>query len=142
MPLNVLDADGLAKKLGTDVTNVTFSITIEQGAGSASVQMTAKMKERGVTLLSSPVEFNIAAEGNGKSIIVKDFGSTYVARILTLAQTADANQATAVLVNPETGELTFVPAIFSMINGQTEVTIKRPGNVYMPLLNRPRPLMM
>ena len=128
LPLNVLDADGLAKKLGTDVANVTFSITIEQEAGSASVQMTAKMKERGVTLLSNPVEFNITAEGNGKSIIVKDFGSTYVARILTLAQTADANQATAVLVNPETGELTFVPAIFSIINGQTEVTIKRPGN--------------
>lgn len=128
LPLHVLDVDGISKTLGTDAANVTFSITIEKGSAAASEQLTAKMKELGITLLSSPVEFNIVAEGNGKKLTVKDFGSTYVARILTLDQSFDPNQATAVMVDPVTGELTFVPAIFNKMNGQTEVTIKRTGN--------------
>lgn len=86
------------------------------------------MKEAGVTPLAAPVEFIIVAEGNGKKLAVTDFGSTYVTRVLTLASSVDTNQTSAVWLNPVTGEWTFVPAIFNVVNGQTEVTMKRTGN--------------
>ncbi|HEY0826897.1 MAG TPA: S-layer homology domain-containing protein, partial [Bacilli bacterium] len=52
----------------------------------------------------------------------------YVNRTLTVDKAITANEATAVLYNPITGSMAFVPATFSTINGTTEVTIKRNGN--------------
>ncbi|MBP1965933.1 bacterial Ig-like domain-containing protein [Paenibacillus aceris] len=130
LPLKALDVDGLAASLGTDAANVKISISIEQatGTGTAVDQLTAKMKEAGVTSLAAPVEISIFAEGNGKKTAVSDFGSTYVSRVLTVSSSVDANHVSAVWLNPVTGELAFVPAIFKVVNGQTEVTMKRTGN--------------
>ncbi|MEC0267660.1 bacterial Ig-like domain-containing protein [Paenibacillus anseongense] len=128
LPLKALDVDGLAASLGTDAANVKISISLEQVTGAAADPITAKMKEAGVTPLAAPVEFSIVAEGNGKKVAVTDFGSTYVTRVLILPSAVDAEQASAVWLNPATGELSFVPAIFNVVNGQTEVTMKRTGN--------------
>jgi hypothetical protein len=128
LPLKALDVAGLAASLGTDVANVKINISIEQVTGAVADLVTAKMIEAGVTPLAAPVEFNIVAEGNGKKLAVTDFGSTYVTRVLTLSSVVDVNQVSAVWLNPVTGEWTFVPAIFNVVNGQTEVTMKRTGN--------------
>lgn len=128
LPLKAIDAAGLAASLGTDVANVKINISLEQVTGAAAELVTTKMKEAGVTPLAAPVEFNIVAEGNGKKLAVTDFGATYVTRVLTLSSVVDANQVSVVWLNPVTGEWTFVPAIFNVVNGQTEVAMKRTGN--------------
>ncbi|MBA2940203.1 bacterial Ig-like domain-containing protein [Paenibacillus sp. CGMCC 1.16610] len=128
LPLKALDVEALAASLGTDAANVKIHISLEQVTGAAADPITAKMKEDGVTPLTAPVEFSIVAEGNGKKVVVSDFGGTYVTRVLTLSSAVDADRVSAVWLNPATGELTFVPAIFNVVNGQTEVTMKRTGN--------------
>lgn len=128
LPAKSLDLANIAKTLGIDVSNVVINITIEKVTGVAADLISAKAKQAGLSLLSGAVDFTITAEGNGKTTTVNDFGNTYVPRTITLVQTVDSNQLTAVMYDPETGEMTFVPAVFTTVNGKTEVTIKRQGN--------------
>jgi hypothetical protein len=128
LPAKSLDLTGIAETLGTDVGHVKINISIEKVTGPAADLIKARAQEAGLSLLSDVVDFTITAEGNGQTTSVNDFGNTYVPRTITLVQTVDANQLTAVMYNPETGEMTFVPAIITTINGKTEVTFKRQGN--------------
>ncbi|NQX64349.1 S-layer homology domain-containing protein [Paenibacillus qinlingensis] len=128
LPAKSLDLANIADALGTDVSNVKINITIEKVSGPTAELINAKAKQAGLTLLSGAVDFTITAEGNGKIVKVDNFGNTYVPRTMTLVKTVDSNQLTAVLFNPETGEMSFVPAIVTTVNGKAEVTIKRNGN--------------
>ncbi|WP_282937480.1 bacterial Ig-like domain-containing protein [Paenibacillus sp. RC67] len=128
LPIKVLRITDLAKSLGTTADKVTISLTIERVSGTTAAQITAKMKDSGMTLLSGPIDFVVTAEGNGKSVTVSDFGGTYVTRTIPVTQTAPFAQLTAVMYNPATGELSFVPAIFRTVDGKTEAAVKRSGN--------------
>lgn len=128
LPVKTLDLAKIAETLGTDVSHVKINISIENVTGPAADLINAKAKQAGLTLLSGAIDFTINAEGNGKTVTVDNFGKTYVSRTITLVQTADSNQLTAVLFNPETGEMSFVPAIVTTVNGKAVVTIKRQGN--------------
>lgn len=128
LPLHLLKLADLAAALGTDVANMTIRITIEQGSAASEELVRSNIEGRGMSLLAHPIEFTIVAEANGKQQAVNDFGSTYVSRSFTLEGTVDANQSTAVWIDPVTGKFTFVPAIFTKSDGQTIVTMKRPGN--------------
>ncbi|MBE1444736.1 bacterial Ig-like domain-containing protein [Paenibacillus sp. OAS669] len=128
LPVKVLRIAELAKSLGTASDQVTISLTIEKVSGTTAAQMSAKAKESGMTVLAGPIDFVLKAEGNGKSVTVTDFGGTYVTRTMTLAQTAPFSELTAVLYNPDSNELSFVPAVFTTVNGTTEAAVKRSGN--------------
>ncbi|WP_157276680.1 S-layer homology domain-containing protein [Paenibacillus sp. Soil766] len=128
LPAKSLDLAEIAETLGTDVSHVKINISIEKVTGPTAELINDKAKQAGLTLLSGAVDFTITAEGNGKNVTVNNFGNTYVPRTITLVQTVDSDQLTAVLFNPETGEMSFVPAVVTMVNGKTEVTIKRQGN--------------
>jgi hypothetical protein len=127
-PAKSLDLANIATALGTDVSNVKINISIEKVTGPTAELINAKAKQAGLTLLSGAVDFTITAEGDGKTVTVDNFGNTYVPRTITMFKTVDSNQLTAVLFNPETGEMSFVPAIVTTVNGKAEVTIKRQGN--------------
>lgn len=128
LPAKSLDLTNIATTLGTDVSKVKINISIEKVTGPTAELINAKAKQAGLSLLSGAVDFTITAEGNGKTVTVNNFGNTYVSRTITLVKAADSNQLTAVLFNPETGEMSFVPAIVTTVNGKAEVTIKRQGN--------------
>ncbi|OCT14566.1 hypothetical protein A8709_16980 [Paenibacillus pectinilyticus] len=128
LPLKAIDLHDLAKTLGANVPGITLRIVIEQGSGESEASLRANLEGRGMTLLGHAVTFTVVAEANGKQVVVEDFGSTYVTRSVIMDGALDPNQSTAVWIHPETGEATFVPAIFTTLIGQTTVTMKRPGN--------------
>lgn len=128
LPIKVLRIADLAKSLGTTADKVTISLTIERVSGATAAQITAKMKDSGMALLSGPIDFVITAEGNGKSVPVSDFGGTYVTRTIPVTQSAPFSQLTAVMYISATGELSFVPATFRTVDGKTEAAVKRSGN--------------
>ncbi|MDR6555643.1 S-layer homology domain-containing protein [Paenibacillus qinlingensis] len=128
LPVKSLDLVDIAKMLGAEVNQVKMNISLEKVTGEAADLINAKAKEAGLSLVSDVFDFMITAEGNGKTVTVNDFGHTYVSRTITLVQAGDTNQLTAVMYDPETGGMTFVPAIFDTSHGKTTVTIKRPGN--------------
>ncbi|MZQ80780.1 hypothetical protein GQF01_01325 [Paenibacillus sp. 5J-6] len=128
LPIKAIDVQGLANALGTDVKNVKISVTIEKLNGTIASQLDAKIQQAGFKSLTQAVDFTVTAEGSGKSITANDFGKTYVNRTLALTKVSDTAHVTAIMYNPATGEMDFVPAIFTTSGGNMQATIKRLGN--------------
>src|SRR5690606_20056783 len=64
----------------------------------------------GGSSIGSAVDFTVSVEANGESVAITDFDSVYVTRTINNID-ADSN-ATAVLYDPESGDLSFIPASF------------------------------
>jgi hypothetical protein len=128
LPLSIIRIDMLATALGTSAGNVTISVSIETVTDSERQRLNTTAANAGLTLLTDAVSFTITAEANGKTTEVNDFGTTYVTRTLTIDQSVDGSEATAVVYDPDTGEINFVPGIFEKVSGKTVVTIKRNSN--------------
>lgn len=126
VPIQALDVKALAAALGVDAGEMTFSMKIEQVTGAALAQIQAQAEKAGVTLVAAPVAFHVTAEANGASVSIHNFGSAYQLKTMTVASIADAAQTTAVMIDPATGELLFVPAQFESIDGRA--VIKHSGN--------------
>ncbi|WP_223192860.1 S-layer homology domain-containing protein [Paenibacillus sedimenti] len=132
LPTSVIDTAKVAQTLGTDAKNVQISVNIQKVTGTVADQIIQKAKQNGVTLLGGTnarvIEFSITANAGGKTVEINNFGKTYVTRNLIIKQSSDPSTATAVLYDPATGEMTFVPAVFQNVGGNTQVTIKNRSN--------------
>lgn len=128
LPIKALDVAALSKELGADAKDTKISITIEKMNNDTAKAFEKTVNQLGLKLLTAVVDFNVTVEANGKIVSVHDFGQTYVLRTLTLAQAVDVNTTTALLYNPVSNEISFVPATFQLVDGVMQVTIKRPGN--------------
>jgi uncharacterized repeat protein (TIGR01451 family) len=79
------------------------ALTGNLGSDSLQVVITVKKSvrsflEKGVTVLSSPVEFNVTVTGNGKTEQINRF-SSFVERTINLTGEANVTRATAVKLN-------------------------------------------
>nr|WP_246320408.1 S-layer homology domain-containing protein [Paenibacillus qinlingensis] len=85
--------------------------------------------EEGATSLGHSVDFSITAESNNKKVDVNNFGSVYVERQIVYSGTIKPENATGVLYDPITGEISFVPTVLTVnSDGTTDANIKRNGN--------------
>ncbi|MFC0214007.1 S-layer homology domain-containing protein [Paenibacillus chartarius] len=128
LPLNALDIHSLAGSLGAEAHDMQIIVQMEKVQGSEARTIGDKAKQSGLTLLGTPVEFSVSVEAGGKSQEVKEFGSIYVSRTIEVGQSVDPARTTAVLYDPATGEMFFVPATFQVVDGKTIVTMMRNGN--------------
>ncbi len=132
LPTSVIDTAKVAQTLGTDAKNVQISVTIQKVTGTVAEQISQKAIHNGVSLLGGSkaqvFEFSITASSGGKTVEINNFGNTYVTRNLIINQSTDPSTATAILYNPATGEMTFVPAVFQIVGGKTQVMIKNRSN--------------
>jgi hypothetical protein len=136
LPLSIIDFTSLAKSLGTTSANITIQIHIS----TVNKDINAKIKTDAQDISSSQqgiaIEFSITAEGNGKTVELNNFGSTYVDRTIVLTIPIDEAHATVVLYDPTTGQFSFVPALFEkQSDGTTKVTFKRNGNSIYTVLS-------
>jgi hypothetical protein len=122
LPLSAIDFEALAKELGVDVEDLTITVSISELTGDDAQEVTDAVYELGGEQLSAAVDFSITVEGNGKEISLDTFNQ-YVKRTVPLTKEA-SKTATVVLYNPQTGELSFVPALFS----DSEAQFWRQGN--------------
>ncbi|NOU92450.1 hypothetical protein GC093_04265 [Paenibacillus sp. LMG 31456] len=128
LPLSIINAGALATALGTSADKINITVTIEAVTGAEAQQINTAASQPGMKLLSDGVSFTITAEANGKTTEVNDFGTTYVVRTITINEPINSNEATAVVFDPATKEMTFVPAVFEKADGKTVVQIKRNSN--------------
>jgi flagellin-like hook-associated protein FlgL len=128
LPAKVLDVPSLASALGVDVEELEISVNIEALEGEDAAAVSDAASQVGGEMIGAPVAFTVTAEGDGKTQEVNDFGSTYVSRTMTLDASVDGAEATAVVYDPATGTMSFVPATFGIVDGKTVVTIKRNSN--------------
>ncbi|WP_171650543.1 alginate lyase family protein [Paenibacillus foliorum] len=136
LPIKVIDVGAIAKSLGADTKDVQIRVSIEKVAGAIGEQILQKANAAGLTLIGGDqakvLDFKITAVAKGSVVSIDHFNNTYVSRIIVIPQKVDPAKATAVLYNPATGEMTFVPAVFNVVDGNTQVTIKNHSNsIYM-----------
>lgn len=128
LPLYVLNLNDLASKLGTDVDNTTIKVSISAASETDVNGLASAAAALGGTVASSAVDFSLAAVGPDDQSQAIDLGSNYLSRSLPLTKSVDPSHATAVVYDPATNKLSFVPSVFTNTEDTNEVLIKRNSN--------------
>nr|WP_157276588.1 pectinesterase family protein [Paenibacillus sp. Soil766] len=127
LPVMAIDTAILSEKLGVKPEDMTVTIAIEKVADSIALAVSEKSKQEGFTQVTETVDFSVSAQAGGKSFVLNDF-DTYVARTFQITKPLDLKTLTAVMYDPATGSMSFVPAAITVVDGVTTVVLKRPGN--------------
>lgn len=136
LPLSIIDFTSLAQSLGTTSANINIQIHISTVNKDINTKIKADAHDISSSQLGIAIEFSITAEGNGKTVELNNFGSTYVNRTIVSTVPIDETHATVVLYEPITGQFSFVPALFEkQTDGSTKITFKRNGNSIYTVLS-------
>ncbi|TXK80372.1 S-layer homology domain-containing protein [Paenibacillus sp. N3.4] len=136
LPLGVIDFAAIAQSLGTSNDNTNIQVNISFATTDINNKIKKSAVDMGASQQGSAIEFSVTAVGNGKTVELNNFGSTYVDRNVVLATPVDETHATVVLYDVSTGQFSFVPAVFEkQADGSTKVTIKRNGNSIYTVLS-------
>ena len=127
LPIHAVDVEAMAKQLNSELGAVEIVITIHPIGESMSQSLDQQLRSNGMTRIGAAFEFQVKAVANGTSADVQ-FGNVYVERTIKLPLQSNLNLMSALVYDPETDELKFVPAVFSTKNGVTEARIKRNSN--------------
>ncbi|MDF2935172.1 MAG: 5-nucleotidase, partial [Paenibacillaceae bacterium] len=128
LPLALVKPNELAAALGAAVSDIRIEVVIGEVTGSAKTAVEAAVTKNGSVLLAEPVSYTVTAQAGGKTVEINQFGTTYVSRTLAISGAIDPASATAVVFDPASGSMSFVPAVFGTAEGKTVVTIKRNSN--------------
>ncbi|OAS17342.1 S-layer homology domain-containing protein [Paenibacillus oryzisoli] len=128
----------IAKQLNKDIKDVKVTISVTQ-ASEKSYEALQQANPTITTLLANPIEFTITAESGSTKVELNDFSGTYVERKIIVPSTVDTDATTVVSFDPVTGKMTFIPAVFSHVNGKSEITIKSPHNSIYTLVKLDKP---
>ena len=124
LPIAALKLADQAKSLGVELKDLVIRVEMKKLSGDAAKAVTDAVYGLGAKELATPVDFKIVAVGNGKEQQITDLG-TYFKRTLPVTDSVYSNNTVAVVYNPDTKELNFVPATFATVNGTTIATLNR-----------------
>ncbi|MFF2885505.1 S-layer homology domain-containing protein [Paenibacillus sp. NPDC057967] len=127
LPANLIDTATLSTLLGDQASNTQAIITVERKSGANANGVTDAIEAQGGLLIGDAYDFRITLKAGDSSVSFNDFDNRYVERSFTLPSNL-VSKVTAVAIDPTTGELSFIPARFTTVNGVTAVTIKHAGN--------------
>ncbi|WP_424767687.1 S-layer homology domain-containing protein [Paenibacillus sp. sgz302251] len=136
MPIRIMDYAALAQSLGTTIAGLKIQIKIANAETAINASINASAQQMAASQVGSAIEYSLYAAGNGQTVEINNFGTTYVERSIVRAIPTGADTATVVLYEPDTGEFSFVPAVFAeQADGTYTITFKRNGNSIYTLLS-------
>ncbi|QTH41528.1 S-layer homology domain-containing protein [Cohnella sp. LGH] len=113
---------GLSKNMPeSGVKNANYHLAIQP---SSSIPNQA---DRSVEWLVSPTRISVAIVSDGATTLLNDFNQTYVRVAFELNNDTNADELTGVIVDPVTGELTYVPATVRITDDHKEIVLKYTG---------------
>lgn len=124
IPVSVLNLSSLAGKVNVPVEDLMIKVTIAPASTEATSGVSTAATALGGQLASAVVDFSIVGVGADNATAAPDLGNHYLSRTLPLTGTVNAGQATGVLYNETTGQISFVPSTFS----GSEAVLKRNGS--------------
>lgn len=124
LPIAALHLADQAKSLGVELKDLVIRVEMKKLSDDDAKEVTNAVNGLSAKQLATPVDFKIVAVGNGKEQQINNLG-TYFKRTLPVTGSVNSNQAVAVVYNPDTKELNFVPATFATENGHTIATLNR-----------------
>lgn len=139
LPIRALDIRSLSQAVGVSADEMNIGLVMKKLSGSDADKANKALQNLGASALTTAVDFRITAGTKDKTIEVDHSGGTYAEKVFIIPKAIESSGATAVLVDPNTGEISFVPALFQKTpDGKTAVHIKRSGNSIYSVVSAPR----
>ncbi|WP_308636840.1 S8 family serine peptidase [Paenibacillus silvisoli] len=115
----------ILSRLDPDLNAMTITISLAVPNQGQRQFIGKAAKAQGITLIDA-VNFTVTIAGKGKSEELTNFGGTYVSRTITAEGQDEGKRYMAVLIDPETGALSFIPAAVTAKDGHVKAVIQAP----------------
>lgn len=124
LPTNHIDIEAISEKIGKDIklNDITFSITISKTKNKMVKVVENATKEKGLSIVIPPVDFEIEAVYKDKSCKVDKFNS-FVKRMVEIPKGIDGNKITTAIITEKDGSIRHVPTYVTVIDGKYYATI-------------------
>ncbi|UKS24104.1 glycoside hydrolase N-terminal domain-containing protein [Paenibacillus sp. HWE-109] len=127
LPLSILNREDVASAVDTE--GAVLIISMDKAKSQHEQQFDQSISENGMKRVSDMIDYKVILKAKDKEVEIANFGNRFITRVMNVdGAIQDASIATAVVYDPVTGELKFVPSVFSVKNGKTEATITRNTN--------------
>ncbi|WP_339248170.1 discoidin domain-containing protein [Paenibacillus sp. FSL F4-0243] len=122
LPLSILNREDVEKAAKAE--GATLVIRIDNLTSQQDQKFEHSKLEKGFKRISDIIAFKVILKSNDKEEEIQHLGNSFVTRVMYMnGVIQDPSTATAVMIDPLTGQLRFVPSVFTMKNGKTEVSI-------------------
>ncbi|OPH50416.1 hypothetical protein BC351_07070 [Paenibacillus ferrarius] len=127
LPLSILNREDVASL--ANVEGATLIIRMDKAKSQHEKQFEQSIANKGMKRVSDMIDYKVILKAKDKEVEITNFGNSFITRVMNVDGTIqDSSIATAVVYDPITGELKFVPSVFTVKNGKTEATITRNTN--------------
>ncbi|NOV03592.1 S-layer homology domain-containing protein [Paenibacillus planticolens] len=127
LPMSILNQADFAGMAG--VEGATLIIRIDKAKSLHETKFDQSISDKGMVRVSGMIDYKIILKTKDKEEEIHSFGSSFVTRVIHVdAAIQDPSAATAVVYDPATGEMKFVPSVFTAKDGKTEVKVIRNTN--------------
>lgn len=127
LPLSILNHSGITKDGNLD--HGSLIIRMDKANKLQSDKFDISFSARGLERVSDIIDYKVILKSKDNEQEIHDFGKRYVSRVMNVGGgIMDASAATAVVYDPASGELRFIPSVFNVKNGKTEATVIRNTN--------------
>ncbi|ANY67211.1 hypothetical protein BBD42_12600 [Paenibacillus sp. BIHB 4019] len=119
LPASDINIDSISAQVGASValSDIKITISITTADSSAANAVKSQASKQGLSVVGTPVDFEVIAHYNGKSIVVNQFNH-YVERAIALPAGSDGTAITTGVVLGSDGTLHHVPTHIS-VTGST-----------------------
>jgi N-acetylmuramoyl-L-alanine amidase len=129
LPINQWDIEGTARQLGIALEDMHVHVQMNPTSAEISDAIASKAKAINSSLSTDAVEFQLQVGSEATESVQLLFRDIYAPHALTVKKELDSTKASAVMYDPDSKSLSFVPALFEKdSNGHTVVNIKHTGN--------------
>ncbi|OMD44582.1 S-layer homology domain-containing protein, partial [Paenibacillus odorifer] len=122
LPLANLNREELEK--AAKVAGATLIIRMDNVTSQHEQKFEQSIVEKGMKRVSDIIAYKVILKSNDKEEELQRFGNPFMTRVINMdGVIQDPSTATAVIFDPVTGQMRFVPSVFNVKNGKTEVSI-------------------
>ncbi|GGI45610.1 hypothetical protein GCM10008018_13020 [Paenibacillus marchantiophytorum] len=127
LPLSILNREDVASLANAE--GATLIIRMDEAKSQQEQQFDQSIAKEGMKRVSDMIDYKVILKAKDQEVEIANFGNRFITRVMNVdGAIQDASIATAVVYDPATGELKFVPSVFTVKNGKTEATITRNTN--------------
>src|SRR5690606_3046616 len=83
-PIQILNLKQIAAQMGVAVEDLELSLVITKASGEAVQNMEQLASAQGANVVSDVVDFKVIAEADGRSVVISQFGGTYIPRSIVV----------------------------------------------------------
>ncbi|NQX67241.1 discoidin domain-containing protein [Paenibacillus alba] len=127
LPLSILRREDVASFVS--VEDATLIVRMDKVKAQHKVQFEQSLTNKGLERVSDIIDYKVILKSKDKEVEITNFGNHFITRVMNVdGIIQDSSAATAVAFDPLTGKLRFVPSVFAVKDGKTEVTVIRNTN--------------